>query len=63
VDEESPMSHEALPVAAAVLSSTSSQFGTVEHLLQIPGLDLFDGIAGETKDGLRFRGLEEAVTS
>jgi hypothetical protein len=44
----------ALPVGAAVLSSTNTQFGTVEHVLQIPELDIFDGIAIKTSDGLRF---------
>jgi hypothetical protein len=43
-----------LPVGAAVLSSTDTQFGTVEHVLQIPELDIFDGIAVKTKQGLRF---------
>jgi hypothetical protein len=54
VDEGHPVSYEALPVGAAVLSSTDTQFGTVEHVLQIPELDLFDGIAVKTKHGLRF---------
>ena len=49
-----PFPIEALPKGAAVLSSTSTQFGTVEHVLQIPELDLFDGIAVKTKHGLRF---------
>jgi hypothetical protein len=54
MDEGRPVSYEALPVGAAVLSSTGTQFGTVEHVLQIPELDLFDGIAVKTKHGLRF---------
>ena len=54
MDEGRPVSYEALPVGAAVLSSTDTQFGTVEHVLQIPELDLFDGIAVKTKQGLRF---------
>ena len=44
----------ALSVGTPVLSSTSSEFGTVEHVLQIPEEDLFDGIAVKTKHGLRF---------
>ena len=54
MDEGRPISYEALPIGAAVLSSTDTQFGTVEHVLQIPELDLFDGIAVKTKHGLRF---------
>ena len=54
MDEGRQVSYEALPVGAAVLSSTDTQFGTVEHVLQIPELDIFDGIAVKTKHGLRF---------
>lgn len=54
MDEGRPVSYEALPVGAAVLSDTGTQFGTVEHVLQVPELDLFDGIAVKTKHGLRF---------
>jgi hypothetical protein len=44
----------ALEVGTAVLTSTGTQFGTVEHVLQVPELDLFDGIAVHTDHGLRF---------
>ena len=54
MDEGRPVSYEALPVGAAVLSSTGTEFGQVEHVLQIPELDLFDGIVVKTKHGLRF---------
>jgi len=54
MDEGRPVSYEALPVGAAVLSSTDAQFGMVEHVLQVPELDLFDGIVVKTKHGLRF---------
>ena len=54
VDEGRPISYMALSVGTPVLSSTSSEFGTVEHVLQIPEEDLFDGIAVKTKHGLRF---------
>src|SRR5580698_6215026 len=53
MDEGRPISYEALPKGAAVLTSTGTQFGTVEHVLQIPELDLFDGIAVKTKHRLR----------
>jgi len=54
MDEGLPVSYEALPVGAAVLSSSDTQFGTVEHVLQVTELDLFDGIAVKAKHGLRF---------
>ena len=54
MDEGQPVSYMGLPVGAAVLSSSGTQFGTVEHVLQIPELDIFDGIAVKTKEGLRF---------
>jgi hypothetical protein len=54
VDEGRPISYMALPVGTPVLSSSNAEFGTVEHVLQIPEEDLFDGIAVKTKHGLRF---------
>jgi hypothetical protein len=44
----------ALAVGTPVLNSSNAEFGTVEHVLQIPAEDLFDGIAVKTKHGLRF---------
>jgi hypothetical protein len=43
-----------VPVGTPLLSSTDTQFGTVEHVLEIPELDIFDGIAVKTKHGVRF---------
>jgi hypothetical protein len=37
-----------------VLSSAGTQIGTLEHVLQVPELDVFDGIVVATKAGLRF---------
>ncbi len=60
-----PISYEALEGGTPVLSSTGNQFGTVEHVLQIPELDLFDGIAVKTHHGLRFvdRDQIDAITT
>jgi len=49
-----PVSYEALEVGTSVASATGTEFGTVEHVLQIPSLDLFDGIVVKTKHGPRF---------
>lgn len=54
MDEGRPISYMALEVGTPVLSATGTAFGTVEHVLQIPSLDVFDGLAVKTKHGLRF---------
>jgi len=41
-------------VGTAVLTADGTQFGAVEHVLQVPELDIFDGIAVKTKHGPRF---------
>jgi hypothetical protein len=61
VDEGRPISYMALSVGTPVLSSTGSEFGTVEHVLQVPEEDVFDGIVVKTKHGLRF-GDRDQVT-
>jgi hypothetical protein len=48
VTEGRPISYEALEPGTPVLSSSGAQFGTVEHVLQDPSLDLFDGLAVKT---------------
>jgi hypothetical protein len=54
MDEGSPVSYLSLAVGTPVFTSTGTEFGKVEHVLQVPRLDLFDGIAVKTKHGLRF---------
>jgi len=44
MDEGRPISYLALAVGTPVVSSTGAEFGTVEHVLQVPDEDLFDGI-------------------
>jgi hypothetical protein len=61
VDEGNPISYMALTVGTPVLTSSDSAFGTVEHVLQIPEEDLFDGIAVKTKHGLRFVDRDQIV--
>ena len=53
------MADEAVSYLAAVpgtpvLSSAGTQIGTLEHVLQVPELDVFDGIVIATPAGLRF---------
>jgi hypothetical protein len=54
VDEGRQISHLALEVGTPVLSSSGTQFGTVEHVLQVPELDLFDGIVVKIGKQVRF---------
>lgn len=37
-----------------VLSSTGARIGTLEHVLEVRDLDLFDGIVVATQHGVRF---------
>ncbi|HEX4863431.1 MAG TPA: hypothetical protein VFV02_05125 [Acidimicrobiales bacterium] len=54
MDEGRQISYQALAVGTPVVSSTGAEFGKVHHVLQVPELDLFDGISVKTKHGLRF---------
>lgn len=53
-DAGTPIAYSALPKGTPVISTTGHRFGTVEHVLQIPEEDLFDGIVVATAHGLRF---------
>jgi hypothetical protein len=54
MDDSTPISYLALEVGTPVLSSSGMTIGKVEHVLQIPEEDLFDGIVVKTDHGLRF---------
>ena len=54
MDEGRQISYLALGVGTPVLSSDGKEFGKVHHVLQVPELDLFDGISVKTSHGLRF---------
>ncbi len=54
MDESTPISYLSLQVGTPVLSASGTEAGTVEHVLQIPEEDLFDGIVVKTHEGLRF---------
>lgn len=54
-EEGHPISYMALEVGTPVVTSSGTEFGKVEHVLQIPEEDLFDGLAVKTHHhGLRF---------
>lgn len=54
VTDDEPISYAALPVGTPVFADSGAQIGTVAHVLQIPDLDVFDGIVVATDGGLRF---------
>jgi hypothetical protein len=52
--DDSAISYQAAAPGTPVLTSTGTQIGTLEHVLEIPELDVFDGIVVATTAGLRF---------
>ena len=52
--DEIPISYMAAVRGTPVLTSAGTQIGTLEHVLQVPEVDVFDGIVIATKAGLRF---------
>jgi hypothetical protein len=52
--DEMPVSYQAAVRGTPVLSSAGTQIGTLEHVLEVPEVDVFDGIVIATKAGLRF---------
>lgn len=54
MDDPTPISYLALDVGTLVQTTSGKTIGTVEHVLQIPEEDLFDGIVVATDHGLRF---------
>lgn len=52
--EDPAVSYLAAVPGTPVLTRSGTEIGTVEHVLQVPELDLFDGIVVATDWGLRF---------
>ncbi|HEX4061448.1 MAG TPA: hypothetical protein VHY58_10565 [Streptosporangiaceae bacterium] len=52
--DDTAISYEAATRGTPVLSSSGKRIGTLEHVLQVPELDVFDGIVVATDAGLRF---------
>ena len=52
--DEIPISYLAAGRGTPVLTSAGTQIGTLEHVLQVPEVDVFDGIVIATEKGLRF---------
>ena len=55
------ISYQALATGVPVRASGGEQIGTVEHVLQVPELDVFDGIVVKRSDGLRFADADQVA--
>lgn len=53
-DDATPIAYGALERGVPMLTRSGQRFGTVEHVLEVPEEDLFDGIVVATEHGLRF---------
>lgn len=49
-----PISYEAAVRGTPVLSRTGTRIGTLEHVLEVSDLDIFEGIVIATHHGIRF---------
>ena len=54
VTDDTDISYEAAVRGTPVVSSAGTQIGTLEHVLEVPEVDVFDGIVIATQAGLRF---------
>lgn len=61
-DPATPIAYGALQKGTAMLTQSGRQFGVVEHVLEIPAEDLFDGIVTATDHGLRFVDRDQVGT-
>ena len=51
---EEAVSYQAAVPGSPVFTRNGTEIGTLEHILEIPGSDVFDGIVIATDWGLRF---------
>jgi hypothetical protein len=59
MDDARRISYQALAKGVPVRASDGEEIGTVEHVLEVPQLDVFDGIVLKTPDGLRFADADQ----
>ena len=55
------ISYQALGKGVPVRASDGEEVGTVEHVLEVPELDVFDGIVLRTAGGLRFADADQVA--
>ncbi len=54
MSDDDAVSYEAAVLGTPVVSTSGTQIGTLEHVLEVPELDVFDGFVIATSGGLRF---------
>lgn len=54
MSDDTPVSYQAAVHGSPILSASGTKVGSLEHVLEIPELDIFDGIVIGTRHGLRF---------
>ena len=54
MDDDTAISYMAAVPGSQVFTSTGKKIGTLGHVLEVPQLDVFDGIVIHTPAGLRF---------
>lgn len=57
-----PIAYSALQPGTPVMSSDGQQIGTVEHVLVVEEVDVFDGIVIKDADGIRFLDADRVGT-
>jgi hypothetical protein len=60
-DDDVPISYQAAVRRTPVLSSSGATIGTLEHVLEVPEVDVFDGIVIATDGGLRFIDADQVL--
>jgi hypothetical protein len=60
-DDARRISYQALGTGLPVRAWGGEVIGTVEHVLQVPELDVFDGIVLKTAGGLRFADADQVA--
>jgi hypothetical protein len=54
MSDGTPISYQAAAHRTPVLSSSGAEIGTLEHVLHVEELDIFEGIVIATRHGIRF---------
>jgi hypothetical protein len=60
-DDAKRISYQALGKGVPVRASGGEEIGRVEHVLEVPELDVFDGIVVWTAEGLRFADADQVA--
>ena len=58
METDAAISYQAAVPGSPVLTRSGKEIGTLEHVLEVPGLGRFDGIVIATDWGLRFIGAD-----